>query len=43
MHSPFVKQILTSGAIKNRIIPQDWMDMAKEILGPATNLQWFVW
>ena len=37
MHLPFVKQILTSWAIKNRIIPQDWKDMAK--LEPASHLQ----
>ena len=36
MHSPFVKQILTSWAIKNRIIPQDWKDIAKAILEPAS-------
>ena len=40
MHLPFVKQILTSWAIKNRIILQDWKDMARDILEPATNLQW---
>jgi hypothetical protein len=41
MQWPFVKQILTSWAIKNRIIPQDWKDMARAILEPAANLQWF--
>jgi hypothetical protein len=41
MHSPFVKQILTSWAIKNTIIPQDWKDMARAILKPAAYLQWF--
>jgi hypothetical protein len=40
MHFPFVKQILTSWAIKNRIIPQDWKDMARGILKPA-NVHWF--
>ena len=40
MHFPSVKQILTSWAIKNRIIPQDWKDMAIAILKPA-NVQWF--
>jgi hypothetical protein len=34
---------LTSWAIKNRIIPQDWKDMARAILEPASNLQWFPW
>jgi hypothetical protein len=29
MQSPFVKQILTSLVIKNRIIPQDWKDTAR--------------
>ena len=43
MHSPFVKQILTSWAIKNRIIPQDWKDTAKAILEPTSYLQWFLW
>ena len=43
MHSTFVKQILTSWAIKNRIIPQDWKDMARAILEPAANLQWVAW
>jgi hypothetical protein len=27
MHSLFVKQILISWAIKNRIFPQDWKDV----------------
>jgi hypothetical protein len=26
VHSPFVKQILNSWAIQNKIIPQDWKD-----------------
>ena len=43
MHLPFVKQILTSWAIKNRIIPQDWSVRAKLILEPAANLQCFEW
>lgn len=43
MYSPFVKQILISWAIKNRIIPQDWNDMTREILEPAANLQWISW
>ena len=43
MHSPFVKQILTSWAIKNRIIPQDWKFMAKAILEPESHFQWFSW
>ena len=43
MQSPFVKQILTSLVIKNRIIPQDWKDMAKAILEPMSHLQWFSW
>ena len=43
MHLPTVKQILTSWAIKNRIIPQDWKDMARAVLEPAANLQWFAW
>ena len=41
MHLPSVKQILTSWTIKNRLIPQDWKDMARAILEPAANLQWF--
>lgn len=43
MHSPFVKEILTSRAIKNRIIPQEWKDMAKTILEPVPHLQLFLW
>lgn len=43
MHSPFVKQILISWAIKNRVIPQDWKDMVRAILEPAENLQWISW
>ena len=43
MHFPFVKQILTSWTIKNRLIPQDWEDMARTILQPATHFQWFSW
>ena len=43
MHLPTVKQILTSWAIKNRIIPQDWEDMARAIQEPATHFQWFSW
>ena len=40
MHFQFVKQIPTSWAIKNRIIPQDWKDMTRAILEPTANLQW---
>ena len=43
MHLPSVKQILTSWTIKNRLIPQDWKDMARTILQPATHFQWFSW
>ena len=43
MRSPFVKQIMTSWAIKNRIISHDWKDIAREILEPAANLQLFAW
>jgi hypothetical protein len=43
MHFPSVKQILTSWTIKNRLIPQDWKDMARTILQPATHFQWFSW
>lgn len=43
MHFPFVKQILTSWAIKNRIILQDWKDMARTTLEPVSYLQWFLW
>ena len=43
MHLPSVKQILTSWTIKNRLIPQDWKDMARSILEPAANLQCFEW
>ena len=43
MHLPSVKQILTSWTIKNRLIPQDWEDMARAILQPATHFQWFSW
>ena len=43
MHLPTVKQILTSWTIKNRLIPQDWEDMARAILQPATHFQWFSW
>ena len=43
MHLPFVKQILTSWAINNRLIHQDRKDMARGILEPAANLQWFAW
>jgi hypothetical protein len=43
MHSPFIKQILTYWATKNRIIPQDWKDTAKAILEPTSYLQWFLW
>ena len=43
MHSPFVKQILTSWTIKKRIIPQDWKNMTRTILEPAAYLQWVSW
>ena len=43
MHLPTVKQILTSWTIRNRLIPQDWEDMARAILQPATHFQWFSW
>jgi hypothetical protein len=39
----FLKQILISCTIKNRITPQDWKDMARAILEPDANLQWFKW
>jgi hypothetical protein len=38
MHSSFVKKFLTSWAIDNRIVPQDWKDMiAKAILEPVPH------
>nr|CDQ07277.1 Bm11540 [Brugia malayi] len=43
MHSPFVKQMLTSWSIKSRVIPKDWEDMAKAILEPGPYLQWLSW
>jgi hypothetical protein len=43
MHSPFVKQILTSQVIKNRIIPQDCNTMTRSILEPGQQLQWLSW
>ena len=43
MHFPSVKQILTSWTIKNKLISQDWKDMARTILQPATHFQWFSW
>ena len=43
MHLPFLQQILTFWAINNSIIPQDWKDVVKAILEPASHLQCFSW
>ena len=43
MHLPFLQQILTIKAINNSISSQNWKDMAKAILEPASHLQCFSW
>jgi hypothetical protein len=41
MYLPFAKQILTSWAIKIRMVPQDGNDMAKAILEPLSHYNEF--
>ena len=43
MHSPFVKEMLNSQATQDRIILQDWKDIAAAILEASPQLQWKVW
>ena len=40
MHSPFVKQMLNSWSVCNRIIPKDWIELVEGVLGPGPQLQW---
>ena len=42
-HSPFVKQMLNSWSIYNRIIPKDWIELVKAVLEPGPQLQWSTW
>lgn len=39
IHSPFVEQMLNSGATRNRIVPQDWKYLATAILEAGSQLQ----
>ena len=39
INSPYVKQMLNSWATQNRIIPQDWKDLASAILEAGPQLQ----
>ena len=39
MHLPFVKQILNSWSVCNRIIPKHWIDLVKGVLEPGPQLQ----
>ncbi|XP_052593228.1 torsin-1A-interacting protein 1 isoform X3 [Peromyscus californicus insignis] len=41
MHSPYVKQMLNSWSTYNRIVPQDWRELAQAVLEP--RLQWLTW
>ena len=43
MHLPFVKQILNSWSVCNRIIPKHWIDLVKGVLEPGPQLQWSAW
>ena len=43
MQSLFVKQMLNSWSICNRIIPKDWRDLAMTVLEPDPQLQWRTW
>ena len=43
MHSPFVKQMLNSWSVCNRIIPKDWIDLVKGVLEPGPHLQCRTW
>ena len=38
MHSPFVKQMLNSWSITNKIILQDWKDLVTVVLKPGPQL-----
>ena len=40
MHTPFVKQMLNSWSVCNRIIPNDWIELVKAVLEPGPQLQW---
>ena len=40
MHAPYVKQILNSWATQNRVILQDWKDLATAISETGSQLQW---
>lgn len=42
-HSTYVKQTLNSWATQNRNIPQDWKELATEILKAGPHLQWIAW
>lgn len=43
MHSPYVKQMLNSWSTYNRIVPQDWRDLAQAVLEPSQRLQFLTW
>ncbi|XP_052568117.1 endogenous retrovirus group K member 10 Gag polyprotein-like [Peromyscus californicus insignis] len=43
MHSPYVKQMLNSWSAYNRIVPQDWWELAQAVLEPSQRLQWLTW
>ena len=40
MYSPFVKQMLNSWSVCNRIFPKGWVDLVKGVLEPGQRLQW---
>ena len=43
IHLPFVKQMLNSWLVCNRIIPKDWIELVKGVLEPGPQLQWSTW
>ena len=42
-HSPFVRQMLNLWSVCNRIIPEDWTELVKDVLEPGPQLQWSTW
>ena len=38
--SPYINQMLNTWATQNRIIPQDWKDLATAISKSGPQLQW---
>ena len=41
--SPFVKQMLSTWAMQNRVIPQDWKGLVSAVLEAGQQLQWLSW